>query len=67
VDSESGYEQEGTFGRYRLAAYRQTVQNYIQRLREFCGQRGINFFLANSATPLDELLLKQLRTAEIWA
>ena len=67
VDSESGAEQEVTFGRYRLAAYRQTVQNYIQRLREFCRHRGINFFLASSATPLEELLLKQLRTAEMWA
>ncbi len=67
VDSETGAEQEVTFGRYRLAAYRQTVQNYIQRLREFCGQRGIGFFLANSATPIEDLLLKQLRTAELWA
>ena len=67
VDSESGAEQEVTFGRYRLAAYRQTVQNYIQRLREFCRHRGINFFLASSATPIEELLLKQLRAAEMWA
>ena len=67
VDSESGAEQEVTFGRYRLAAYRQTVQNYVQRLREFCRHRGINFFLASSATPIEELLLKQLRAAEMWA
>lgn len=67
VDSESGAEQEVTFGRYRLAAYRQTAQNYIQRLREFCRQRGIHFFLANSATPIEDLLLKQLRAAELWA
>jgi hypothetical protein len=66
VDSESGAEQEVTFGRYRLAAYRQTVENYVQRLREFCTARGIHFFLANSGTPLEDLLLKQLRNAEIW-
>ena len=54
--------QEVTFGRYRLKAYQQTVQNFIQRLREFCQGRGINFFTASSNTDLQELLLKQLRT-----
>src|SRR5205823_2071827 len=35
VDSETGAVQEVTFGKFRLNTYRQTVQNYIQRLREF--------------------------------
>src|SRR5256885_1146786 len=34
VDSETGAMQEVTFGRYRMKSYQQTVQNYIQRLRE---------------------------------
>jgi uncharacterized protein (DUF58 family) len=67
VDSESGAMQEVTFGRYRMKAYQQTVQNFIQRLREFCQARGINFFTASSNTSLEELLLKQLRKAEVWA
>jgi len=66
VDSESGATQEVTFGRFRLKAYRQTVQNFMQRLREFCQVRGINFFTASSNTDLQELLLKQLRKAEVW-
>src|SRR5512135_1561233 len=66
VDSETGAMQEVTFGRYRLKGYQQTVQNYLQRLREFCQARGINFFTASSAMPLEELLLKQLRQAEVW-
>jgi uncharacterized protein (DUF58 family) len=66
VDSETGAVQEVTFGRYRLKAYQQTVRNFIQRLREFCQARGINFFTASSNTPLEELLLKQLRQAEVW-
>ncbi|HYT59186.1 MAG TPA: DUF58 domain-containing protein [Haliangiales bacterium] len=66
IDSESGGQQEVTFGKYRLNAYRQTVQNFCQRLREFCSGRGINFFMAASDTPLEELLLKQLRQAEVW-
>ena len=66
VDSETGGIQEVTFGRYRMKYYQQTVQNYIQRLREYCQGRGINFFMASSNTSLEELLLKQLRQAEVW-
>jgi len=67
VDSETGATQEVTFGRYRLKAYQQTVQNFIQRLREFCQSRGISFFTVSSNIPLEELLLKQLRKAEVWS
>jgi uncharacterized protein (DUF58 family) len=66
VDSETGGEQEVTFGKYRLKVYQQAVQNYVQRLREFCQVRGINFFSAASNTSLEELLLKQLRKSEVW-
>jgi uncharacterized protein (DUF58 family) len=67
VDSETGGMQEVTFGRYRLKSYQQTVQKFMQRFREFCQSRGINFFTASSNTALEELLLKQLRKAEVWA
>ena len=66
VDSETGAMQEVTFGRFRLKAYRQTIQNFMQRLREYCKGRGINFFTASSNTDLQDLLLKQLRQAEVW-
>ena len=66
IDSETGAQQEVTFGKYRLHAYKQTVQNFCQRLREYCSSRGINFFTAPSDTPLEELLLKQLRETEVW-
>jgi hypothetical protein len=66
VDSETGAAQEVTFGKYRLRSYQHTVQNYIQRMREYCQARGINFFSASSSTSLEELLLKQLRQSEVW-
>ncbi|MCP5520177.1 MAG: DUF58 domain-containing protein [Verrucomicrobiales bacterium] len=66
VDSETGGTQEVTFGRFRLAAYQRTVRNYCQRLREFCTARGITHFLAGSGTPIEDLLLRQLRQAEVW-
>lgn len=67
VDSESGGEQEVTFGRFRLRAYQQSVANYVQRLREHCAGRGIRFFSVSSGTDLKDLLLRQLREAEVWA
>ena len=66
VDAETGGLQEVTFGRYRMAAYQQSVQNFCQRLREFCQARGIHFFSVSSNTVLEHLLLKQLRQAEVW-
>ena len=66
VDSETGGMQEVTFGKYRLKAYQQTVQNFCQRLREFCSGRGMSFFSVSSEMPLEQLLLKQLRESEVW-
>lgn len=67
VDSETGREQEVTFGKYRLKAYQQSVANYLQRLREFCAGRGLRFFSVSSATDLGDLLLRQLRASEVWS
>jgi uncharacterized protein (DUF58 family) len=66
VDSETGAMQEVTFGKFRLKPYQQTVRNFCQRLREYCQGRGINFFSVLSDTPLDQLLLTQLRRSEVW-
>jgi hypothetical protein len=49
-----------------MAAYQQTVRNFCQRLRECCQARGISFFSTSSGAVLEELLLKQLREAEVW-
>ena len=67
VDAETGAMQEVTFGKFRLHAYQQTVQNFCQRLKEFCSSRGVNFFSVSSATSLEQLLLKQLRQSEVWS
>ena len=65
VDAETAAEQEVTFGKYRLKAYRQVVENYTQTLREFCRRRGIRFFRATSDTAIETLLLKELRQAAV--
>ena len=66
IDSETGAEQEVTFGKYRLKAYRATVQSYCRRLQEYCRARGIRYQLAQSDTPIDDLLLKAMRTGGMW-
>lgn len=66
IDSENGIEQEVTFGKFRLKSYRQTVDNFCQRLREYCTTRGISYFMTPSNASLEQLLLKQLREAEVW-
>ena len=66
IDSETGAEQEVTFGKYRLKAYRATVQNYCRRLQEYCRARGIRYQLVQSDTPIDDLLLKAMRTGGMW-
>ena len=58
VDAESGAMQEVTFGKYRLKAYQQTVENFRQRLREFCQARGMSFFTVSSDASLEKLLLQ---------
>ncbi len=67
VDSETGAHQDVTFGRYRLAAYQQTVRNFVARLREFCAARRVRFYQAGSGDSLDDLLLKQLRAGALWS
>lgn len=65
VDSETGAEQEVTFGKYRLKAYRQVVENYTQKLREYCRGRGIRYFRAASDVSLEGLILKELRQGQV--
>jgi len=65
VDSESGGIQEVTFGKFRLKAYQRTVQNYVQRLREYCQSRGIHFFSVGSDASVEKLVLKELRAVEM--
>ncbi|MBL9138262.1 MAG: DUF58 domain-containing protein [Verrucomicrobiales bacterium] len=61
VDSENGAEEDVTFGKFRLKAYRRIVDLYTQKLREYCRGRGIGFYRTTSDASLEGLLLKELR------
>jgi len=67
IDSETGTQQEVTFGRFRMEDYQRVVNGFRGQLGEFCRTRGIHFFSVGSDTKLENLLLKQLRQAEVWA
>ncbi len=66
VDSETGAAEDVTFGRFRMKAYRKTVDAFLSGLRKFCQTRGIGFFQATTDISLKDLLLKQLRLAGVW-
>jgi uncharacterized protein (DUF58 family) len=65
VDSESAAEEEVTFGRFRLKAYRQVVEDYTQTLREYCRHRGVRYFRVTSDESLETVLLKDLRQERV--
>lgn len=67
VDSETDGEQEVTFGRYRLKAYRQVVENYMQKLREYCRARGIGYFRVTSDASIESIVLKEMREGALLA
>jgi uncharacterized protein (DUF58 family) len=66
IDSETGAVQEVSFAKHRLKAYQQSVEGFCTRLRKFCQKHGIHFFHTSSDASLEQLLLRQLRQAEIW-
>ncbi|MGE4180166.1 MAG: DUF58 domain-containing protein [Limisphaerales bacterium] len=61
VDSETDAEQEVTFGRFRMKAYRRAVENYTQKLREYCRSRGIGFLRVTSEASVESVVLRELR------
>lgn len=61
VDCESGAHQEITFGKYRLRAYRQMVQGFIDEIADSCRQAGARHVVIRSDSDLDEVLFKTLR------
>ena len=61
VDCEDGDTTEITVSRPLLARYEQTLAAFVQGAKEFCGRRGINYMLARTDTPVDEMIGNYLR------
>jgi uncharacterized protein (DUF58 family) len=63
VDSESGGTVEVSISRGQLKKYQQTVNNFCQRLKEYCTHRGINYLFTSTGEPFEDLMLKYIREA----
>jgi uncharacterized protein (DUF58 family) len=63
VDSETGATQEVSISRGQLKKYQQTVNNFCQRLKEYCTHRGINYMFTSTGEPFEDLMLKYIRAA----
>jgi uncharacterized protein (DUF58 family) len=61
VDCEDGDEAEVTVSAPLLARYKQTLNSFVGGAQEFCSRRGINYLVANTQTPVKELIASYLR------
>ncbi len=61
VDSEDADVAEVTANGPLLRQYRRTVTQFVDGARQFCRQRGINYLLADTRTPVDQLVANYLR------
>ena len=61
VDVEDANESEVTVTPALLKAYRERLNSYCGKLRDFCVRRGITHVLVDSAVDMDQLLLDYLR------
>jgi len=63
VDSETGGTIEVSVSRGQMKKYQQTVNNFCQRLKEHCTQRGISYLFTSTSEPFEDLMLKYIRQA----
>lgn len=56
VDCEDADIAEITASAPLLKRYQQTLQTFVGSAREFCTRRGMNYLLANTQTPVDQLV-----------
>jgi len=61
VDCEDQDEAEITVSAPLLSRYRQTLNSFVAGAQDFCGRRGIHYFLANNQLPVQELVAQHLR------
>lgn len=61
VDCEDRDMAEVTASRPLLERYKRTLANFIDGAKEFCTRRGMNYVLADSSTPVENLVSKYLR------
>jgi uncharacterized protein (DUF58 family) len=61
VDCEDGDEAEITVTGPVLKRYKQTLASFVEGARDFCTRRGMSYLMANTQTPVVELINGYLR------
>lgn len=61
IDAEDGDQAEITVSRPLIDRYRQTLNAFVNGLRQFCRQRGMGYVLANTQIPVENLVGTYLR------
>ena len=61
VDIEDQDETEISISAPLMKAYHRTLQTFIGGLKDYAGQRGMNYLLAPTSVPFDTLVLDYLR------
>lgn len=62
IDSESGSGREVAISGKVLHAYRQQVERYTLKLRQYCSERGIAYLLAVTGTPVLDVIVRLFRS-----
>ncbi len=61
TDIEDDDAAEVTVSRALINRYKQNLQAYCARLKEYCGQRGINYLFTGTEVPFDQVVLSYFR------
>ena len=61
IDCEDRDVAEITVSRPLMDRYKQTLASFLDGAREYCTRRGINYLMASSETPVDQLVSNYLR------
>ena len=61
VDCEDQDEAEITVSAPLLARYDRTLKAFTSGVQDFCNRRGMNYLLANTQTPVEQLVAQHLR------
>ena len=61
TDVEDNDVAEVTVGRALVNRYKQNLQAYCERLREYCTRRGISYLFTSTEVPFDKIVLSYFR------
>ncbi|HPZ09318.1 MAG TPA: DUF58 domain-containing protein [Candidatus Eremiobacteraeota bacterium] len=65
IDIETNLTKELTLNQTLIAFYKKNLNNYIDRLHNFCNEKGYQHIISSTSLPFDNLILNTLRRGEL--